>query len=75
VILTPHLGEFADLRESADGVYQRSQVECAMKFAESENKVTVVLKGPNTIAAFPNGELYINQSGNQALAQAGAGDL
>jgi NAD(P)H-hydrate epimerase len=25
--------------------------------------------------AFPNGEFYINESGNQALAQAGAGDL
>lgn len=45
-----------------------------MKFAK-ENHVIVVLKGPNTIAAFPNGEVYINQSGNQALAQAGAGDL
>ena len=74
VILTPHLGEFADLLNQPTAYIKDHKVECAMKFA-AENHVTVVLKGPNTIAAFPNGELYINQSGNPALAQAGAGDL
>lgn len=74
VILTPHLGEFADLVNQPTAYIEEHKMECAMKFAK-ENKVIVVLKGPNTIAAFPNGEVYINQSGNQALAQAGAGDL
>lgn len=74
IILTPHLGEFADLVNQPTAYIKEHKLECAAKFAR-ENKVTVVLKGPNTIAAFPNGEIYINQSGNQALAQAGAGDL
>jgi len=74
IILTPHLGEFADLINQPSAYIKDHKVECAVKFAK-ENKVTVVLKGSNTIAAFPNGDLYINQSGNQALAQAGAGDL
>ena len=74
VILTPHLGEFADLVNQPTAYIKEHKMECAMKFAK-ENHVIVVLKGPNTIAAFPNGEVYINQSGNQALAQAGAGDL
>jgi NAD(P)H-hydrate epimerase len=74
VILTPHLGEFADLINQPTAYIKDHKIECAMKFAQ-ENKVIVVLKGPNTIAAFPNGEVYINETGNQALAQAGAGDL
>ena len=74
VILTPHLGEFADLINQPTADIKDHKIECAVKFAQ-ENKVIVVLKGPNTIAAFPNGEIYINETGNQALAQAGAGDL
>jgi hydroxyethylthiazole kinase-like uncharacterized protein yjeF len=74
VILTPHLGEFADLVNQPTAYIKDHKLECASKFAR-ENKVIVVLKGPNTIAAFPNGEIYINETGNQALAQAGAGDL
>jgi NAD(P)H-hydrate epimerase len=74
IILTPHLGEFADLIQQSSAYVQEHKIECAVQFAH-DNHVTVVLKGPNTIAAFPNGKIYINQSGNQALAQAGSGDL
>ena len=35
----------------------------------------VVLKGSNTIVVSPEGDVYINQSGCAALAQAGSGDL
>ena len=35
----------------------------------------VVLKGANTIVVSPEGDVYINQSGCAALAQAGSGDL
>lgn len=74
IILTPHLGEFADLIQQSIAYVQEHKIECAVQFAR-DNHVTVVLKGPNTIAAFPSGKIYINQSGNQALAQAGSGDL
>ena len=49
-------------------------MEYAMKFAK-ENNVILVLKGPNTLVVSPAGDCYINQSGSQALAQAGSGDL
>ena len=74
VILTPHIGEFAAVTGLPEAVIRDNRIKTAQDFAKSY-KVIVVLKGANTVAAFPNGELYINQSGSQALAQAGAGDL
>ena len=74
VILTPHIGEFSAITGLPGSVIRDNRIKCASDFAK-DYKVIVVLKGSNTIAAFPNGELYINQSGTQALAQAGAGDL
>ena len=74
VILTPHLGEFAAMLNLPAEVIQDNKMLYASRFAQ-ENGVYLVLKGPNTIAASPNGEIYINQSGNPALAQAGSGDV
>lgn len=74
IILTPHLGEFAALCNQPIEVIQDRKIEYAKDFAQ-KHKVYVVLKGPHTIVTSPNGDLYINQSGNQALAQAGSGDL
>lgn len=74
VILTPHLGEFADILNIPTLILKENKLKYAQKFSKEYN-VYVVLKGANTIVASPNGEIYINQSGNQALAQAGSGDL
>ena len=74
VILTPHIGEFAAVTGLPVSVIRDQKIKTASAFARDYH-VTVVLKGVNTIAAFPDGSLYINQSGNPALAQAGAGDL
>ncbi|MBQ9328813.1 MAG: NAD(P)H-hydrate dehydratase [Solobacterium sp.] len=74
VILTPHIGEFAAITGLPISVIRDQKIKTACEFAR-DYKVIVVLKGSNTIAAFPNGELYINESGNAALAQAGSGDL
>lgn len=74
VIITPHLGEFAAICNQPNEVIRDHKIEFAKSFA-TKNKVYVILKGPNTIVASPNGEMYINQSGNQSLAQAGSGDL
>lgn len=74
VILTPHIGEFADLiNQPAETIMDR-KVETVRQFAK-DYKVIVCLKGPHTIVASPAGDCYINQTGNQALATAGSGDL
>ena len=74
LILTPHIGEFASLINKPVEEIMDNRMKYAVRFAK-ENKVIVVLKGANTIVASPLGEVYINQSGNPGLAQAGSGDL
>jgi len=74
VILTPHIGEFAYLINKPVEEVMDRKIEYALAFSK-ENKVILVLKGPNTIVTSPTGDCYINQSGNQALGQAGSGDL
>lgn len=74
VILTPHIGEFSTLTGKPAEMIQDNPISVAKDFA-SENHVYLVLKGPHTIVVSPSGDLYINESGNQALAQAGSGDL
>ncbi len=74
VVLTPHIGEFAYLLNKPIEEVMDRKIEYALKFSR-ENRVILVLKGPNTIVASPAGDVYINQSGNQALGQAGSGDL
>jgi hydroxyethylthiazole kinase-like uncharacterized protein yjeF len=74
VIVTPHLSEFAGLINQPVEVIQDNRLTLALKFAK-EYGVIVVLKSPNTIVVSPSGEVYINQTGSQALAQAGSGDI
>ena len=74
VILTPHIGEFSALISKPAESIMKHRIEYALEFA-AEHKVFLVLKGPDTIVVSPGGEVYINQSGNPALATAGSGDL
>ena len=74
LILTPHIGEFAQMLNLPVETVMKDRLGYATKFAK-QHDVTVVLKGPHTIVASPDGKVYINQSGNEALAQAGSGDL
>ncbi len=74
VILTPHIGEFSALTGKPVEAIKDDPVSAALSFAW-ENEVYLVLKGPNTIIVSPAGDLCINESGNEALAQAGSGDV
>jgi ADP-dependent NAD(P)H-hydrate dehydratase / NAD(P)H-hydrate epimerase len=73
-ILTPHAGEFARLMDvSADDV-RDDRVGLSRKAAQ-EVRATVLLKGPRTLVATPEGRVYVNPTGGPALATAGSGDV
>ncbi|MBQ2309982.1 MAG: NAD(P)H-hydrate dehydratase [Erysipelotrichales bacterium] len=74
VILTPHLGEFAALTGKTVEEIVENREELAVDYAV-KNGVILVLKGPKTLVVSPDGDLTINNSGNEALAQAGSGDV
>ncbi len=74
VILTPHAGEMASLCQCKASDIQKKSLGCAQDFAMKHN-VILVLKGPNTIIAAPDGTIAINSTGNPGLAKAGSGDV
>ncbi|MFZ2029438.1 MAG: NAD(P)H-hydrate dehydratase [Vitreimonas sp.] len=72
-VMTPHVGEFKrafpDVLETAP-----SRVEAA-KVAAQRAGCVVLLKGPDTIIAEPNGRAVVNTTGTPFLATAGSGDV
>ncbi len=73
-ILTPHPGEMARLTGKEISTIQASRLSAAIDFATS-NQVHVILKGPGTIIAAPDGRAAINSTGNHLLAAGGSGDV
>lgn len=74
VIVTPHLGEMARLVQKSIFDIQKQLLQVAQGFAEEYN-VICVLKDARTITALPDKTAYINTSGNNGMATAGAGDV
>lgn len=73
-ILTPHSGELARLLGTSSEDIESDRFAAA-RAAASQARAVVVLKGPFTIIASPDGRLVVNSSGNPALATAGSGDV
>jgi ADP-dependent NAD(P)H-hydrate dehydratase / NAD(P)H-hydrate epimerase len=74
VIITPHPGEMARLAGVAIEDVQRDRLEVARQFAMT-HRVHVVLKGHRTIVANPDGDAFINITGNPGMATGGTGDV
>ncbi|MGB5892861.1 MAG: NAD(P)H-hydrate dehydratase [Ignavibacteriaceae bacterium] len=73
-VLTPHLGEFADLLGLSVSVIKQDVLKYGRNFT-NKTGVYLVLKGAPTIIFTPNGDALINSSGNPSLAKFGTGDV
>ena len=70
-VLTPHDGEFARL---GGDLSSGDRLSAARAFA-AEHGCVLVLKGHRTITAFPDGDAYVNTTGNPGMAKGGSGDV
>ncbi len=69
-VLTPHEREFIRL-----GVeISPDRVTAARSFAVAHGCV-LVLKGHRTVTAFPDGDAFVNTTGNPGMAKGGSGDV
>jgi ADP-dependent NAD(P)H-hydrate dehydratase / NAD(P)H-hydrate epimerase len=76
LVLTPHPVEFARLRGASDPPDDDdAEREAAARAAATEWQQVVVLKGPGTVVAAPDGEPRRSDVATPALATAGSGDV
>src|SRR6266567_3479761 len=74
LVLTPHPGEMARLIGLSTSAIQRDRLNVARSFAR-EHQLILVLKGDRTIVAKPDGEAWVNTTGNPGMSTGGTGDI
>jgi hydroxyethylthiazole kinase-like uncharacterized protein yjeF len=74
LVITPHPGEMARLTGLSIAEIQTHRVDVAKNFAR-EHQLVVVLKGHRTLIASPDGEVWVNPTGNPGMATGGTGDV
>lgn len=74
IVITPHPGEMARLTGKKTSDVQKNRLETARDCA-ARHHCYVVLKGFQTVIATPEGDLYINSTGNPGMATGGTGDI
>lgn len=73
-ILTPHHGEAARLAGVPPQEIEKDRLQWAQKLSNLTHAV-ILLKGPLSLVADPSGFVFVNTTGNPALASAGSGDV
>jgi len=73
-VITPHPGEMSRLTNLSVPEILDDISDTAARFAKEYNTVTL-LKDAHTVIANPDGEIFINTTGNNALSKAGTGDV
>lgn len=71
-MLTPHPKEFERLAGASKNDFERLDRQRAFS---KKYQVVVVLKGAHTTITSPEGRMYINNTGNPAMATGGSGDV
>lgn len=74
IIITPHPGEMARLTGKTSAEVVADRLNIARAFA-TQHHVFTVLKGSRSLIAAPDGQVYVNSTGNAGMATAGSGDV
>ncbi len=74
MILTPHPGEMSRLVSKSITEILKKPVDAARSFAVDRG-VILVLKGSPSVIAAPDGQVYVNPTGNAGMATGGTGDV
>ncbi len=73
-VLTPHPGEMARLTGLSTAEVQADRIGIARRVA-AQTGACIVLKGHRTMIASPQGNVWINPTGNPGMAKGGSGDV
>ena len=73
-ILTPHSGEMARLTGQSAAEVEADRI-AVIQEAAARFRAFVVLKGAHSLIGDPDGEVFINLSGNSGMATPGSGDV
>jgi ADP-dependent NAD(P)H-hydrate dehydratase / NAD(P)H-hydrate epimerase len=74
LVITPHPGEMARLAGCSIADVQKDRLNTARNFAR-EHDLIVVLKGHRTLVVQPDGEAWVNTTGNPGMSTGGTGDI
>lgn len=73
-VLTPHPGELARLMGTTAKAVNEDRIEAGRRCV-ADTGANLILKGARTVIFSEKGDLYINPTGNPALAKGGSGDI
>ena len=73
-LLTPHHGEFLRLSHDSRDRIRNEPWQCLEDFLK-DKKCAINLKGAPSMVGTPDGQIYVNPTGNVSLAKGGSGDV